>query len=384
MPACAKMRILMGIHSLVMGGAEKFFTNLAAALSERHEVVCYIPLHRLSDAAMSSRLGHLPVASLPWFTPLTYRVFYKLTLLVKQHAPGFDPESRMHTRRLRALHARHSFDVTNAHLMPAARQLCTAFMDQPLPITKSDHGDTAHFDTREDSAIFDRLNALICPAEANTTRAQSLPLRSDCRLVTIPYGYEVSQSYMTALLPFAGVTLGMIARGVEDKGWREAVAAARIVRQRLREPLRLVLVGAGPAIDSLQGELASENWVVFAGQQSDAESWIRGFDIALLPSCLREESLPVSIIEYLACGKPVIATAIGGIPSMIGEAGKLVPLSKNGRADINALADAITELMDAAARLRHAQHASSPFAAFSMDRCMHAYEQLFESLQARR
>ncbi len=378
------MRILMAIQSLAMGGAEKFFTNLAVALGERHEVHCYIPLNRLSDTTMAARLGQLPVTSLPWFTPLTYRVFYKLTLLVKQHATGFEPESWMHTRRLRDLHTRHSFDVTNAHLIPAARQLCTAFMDQPLPITKSDHGDTAHFDTREDSAIFDRLNALICPAEANTTRAQSLPLRPDCRLVTIPYGYEASQSYITALLPFAGVTLGMIARGVEDKGWREAISAARIARQRLQEPLRLVLVGAGPTIDSLQGELASENWIVFAGQQSDAESWIRGFDIALLPSCLREESLPVSIIEYLACGKPVIATAIGGIPSMIREAGKLVPLGTNGRADVHALADAITELVDASTRLRCAQHTSSAFAEFSMDSCVHAYEQLFESLQARR
>ena len=175
------MRILMAMHSLAMGGAEKFFTNLACGLHEKHNVTCYIPALHCSEQSMRLRLPpQLHVESIAAFTPFFYRVFYKLTLLIQQRFPDFDPEMALHTGRLRALYRRHKFDVVNAHLMPAARQVCTAFEHTALPLTKSDHGDTRHPDPVADAVIFRRLDALVCPAEANARAAKSLPFHHRC------------------------------------------------------------------------------------------------------------------------------------------------------------------------------------------------------------
>jgi glycosyltransferase involved in cell wall biosynthesis len=374
------MRILMSIQSLVAGGAERFFVNLANGLAERHEVTCYLPLKRLGDPALTSALAPgLRVREQSGLTPLTYRIFYKLTLMLRHRLPAFDPEGMLHATTLRALHRRHRFDVVNTHLMPAARQACAAFEQVRLPVTKTDHGDTAHPDMRRDGVIFRRLDALICPAAANAGKARTQPFSSRCRITRIPHGHRVSAN-PSALPPFEGVTFGMVARGVADKGWHEAVAAARRVRGRMGRALRLVLVGDGPALARLRDETQAEPWIVHAGHQQDAAAWIRGFDVGLLPSCLAEESLPLSVIEYLLCGRPVIATAVGGIREMLGDAGMLVPLAAEGRADVGALAQAMEQMMDAGVRAGFAARVPRAASAFDLGRCVTAYEELFEEL----
>lgn len=370
----------MSIQSLVAGGAERFFVNLANGLAERHEVTCYLPLKRLGDPAVTRALSpDLRVHEQSWFTPLTYRIFYKLSLMLRHRLPAFDPEGVLHATTLRALHRRHRFDVVNTHLMPAARQACAAFEQVRLPVTKTDHGDTSHPDLSQDGVIFRRLDALICPAASNMERAQALSFSSRCRIMCIPHGHSVSED-VSVLPAFEGVTFGMVARGVEDKGWCEAVAAARMVRERTGRALRLVLVGDGPALKRLREQTRSEPWVVHAGHQQDAAAWIRGFDVGLLPSCLAEESLPLSVMEYLLCGRPVIATAVGGIPEMTGEAGLRVPLAANGRADVEALARAMMEMMDSGRREWLAARVPQAAAAFDLGRCVAAYEELFGEL----
>jgi glycosyltransferase involved in cell wall biosynthesis len=374
------MRILMSIQSLVAGGAERFFVNLANGLAERHQVTCYLPLKRLGDSVLTSALAPgLRVHEQSVFTPLTYRIFYKLTLMLRHRLPAFDPEGMLHAMTLHALHRRHMFDVVNAHLMPAARQACSAFEQVRLPVTKTDHGDTAHADMCRDGVIFRRLDALICPAAANREKARALPFSSRCRITRIAHGHRVS-SAASVLPPFEGVTFGMVARGVADKGWHEAVAAARVVRERTGRALRLVLVGDGPALAHLRDETQAEPWIVHAGHQQDAAAWIRGFDVGLLPSCLVEESLPLSVIEYLLCGRPVIATAVGGIPEMLGDAGLLVPLAADRRAEVGALARAMMEMMDSGRREWLAARVPQAASAFDLGRCVDAYEELFRTL----
>lgn len=371
------MRILMSIQSLVPGGAERFFVNLACGLSERHKVVCYLPLSRLGDPALTAALAaKVEVHDLPLFTPLTYRVFYKLMRMLSRRMPAFDLEQMLHSQQLRHLHRQHAFDVANTHLMPAARQVCTAFEHTRLLITKTDHGDTAHPDLRQDAVIFRRLDALICPASVNAERARQLSFHSRCDIRTIPHGHQVSAS-VSSLPSFAGITFGMVARGVDDKGWHEAVMALRLLRARGLQNLRLVLVGDGPALLRLREETREEDWIVHVGYQSDAAAWIRGFDVGLLPSCLTEESLPLSVIEYLLCGKPVIATAVGGIPDMVGAAGLLVPMAANGRADVQQLAAAMQHMMDDSHRARYAAATAQASAAFDLSSCVSAYEALF-------
>jgi glycosyltransferase involved in cell wall biosynthesis len=79
----------------------------------------------------------------------------------------------------------------------------------------------------------------------------------------------------------------------------------------------------------------------FLGRRHDARAFIAAADIVVSPADV--EGLPVSILEALALGRPVVATAVGGVPSVIvdGVTGRLVPPGNP-----YALAAALVETLD--------------------------------------
>lgn len=370
----------MAIHGLPRGGAEKFFVRLAQALSSRHEVVCYIPCFASADPAQAAALQGIEVASVPAFGHFGYKVFYKLNLMLPQLAI----ERRLHDHMLRRLHTLHRFDVVNTHLMEATRQSCSAFRDQPLPIIESDHGNYAALPTGKtegNAIVFERLDALACPSTVNAEHSMRFPWHPGFQRFMIPYGYERPEAKPPPRKD-STFTFGLVARGVAEKGWNEAVEAARLAQARLQQPLRLVLVGDGPCVNELRGT-TTEPWIVFAGHQDRPEEFVRQFDAGLLPSYLPQESLPNSIIEYLAAGKPVIATPVGGIPEMIGEAGLLVERAADGKASVPALAEAMVRLVsDSALYQQLVQHTTAAASRFDMGTCVRSYESAFASLLA--
>jgi len=107
--------------------------------------------------------------------------------------------------------------------------------------------------------------------------------------------------------------------------------------------LRLLIVGEGkcrPALEALAAELNISERITFTGHLPQHPSPHHLFDISVLTS--REEGLPNSIIEAMAAGRPVVATAVGGVPDAIehGESGYLVSPD-----DHAALADALDALL---------------------------------------
>jgi glycosyltransferase involved in cell wall biosynthesis len=91
--------------------------------------------------------------------------------------------------------------------------------------------------------------------------------------------------------------------------------------------------------------------ITWAGPRSDIDRILAGLDIYVLPSL--EENLPLAILEAMASGCPVVATAVGGIPECVthNRTGLLVPPSQEG-----ALAEALIRvLQDPALRQRFGQ-----------------------------
>jgi glycosyltransferase involved in cell wall biosynthesis/peptidoglycan/xylan/chitin deacetylase (PgdA/CDA1 family) len=120
----------------------------------------------------------------------------------------------------------------------------------------------------------------------------------------------------------------------------------------------LTMVGTGTHLETnraLAEKLELEARTAFAGLIPYAVPYIRAADVVVLPS--RREGLPIVALEALALERPVVATAVGGTPTVIrdGETGLLVPPE-----DPVALADAIAESLhdpDAAARRARAGRA---------------------------
>ncbi|SRR5579884_269660 len=119
----------------------------------------------------------------------------------------------------------------------------------------------------------------------------------------------------------------------------------------LREPAHLVLAGDGPErprLEQLIARLGLTGRVTLAGQQPSAEPYYSLADIAAIPS--RTEGSSNALLEAMAAGVPVVATAVGGTPETVAheESALLVPPR-----DSAALSAAIARLLyDAALRER--------------------------------
>ena len=121
----------------------------------------------------------------------------------------------------------------------------------------------------------------------------------------------------------------VVGRHVRQKGFDVMLEAMAILT---REPMfrhRLLVAGDGTetvALQTLARDLHVDDRVCFVGSQdrSQIASLFRGADLFVLPS--RHEPFGIVILEAMAAGVPVIATAVGGVPEFVidGETGVLV------------------------------------------------------------
>jgi len=122
-------------------------------------------------------------------------------------------------------------------------------------------------------------------------------------------------------------TIGIVARLDLQKGFESLLEAMAALRPA-HPDVRLVIVGEGPdreIIEAMAARLELTSQIVFAGQRGDMANVYAGFDIFVLPSL--NEGLPMTVLEAMAASRPVIASSVGAIPTVVrnGETGLLVP-----------------------------------------------------------
>ena len=95
-------------------------------------------------------------------------------------------------------------------------------------------------------------------------------------------------------------------------------AFSRLVTSGVRPDLILAVagqeVGRGQELVSLADALGVGSQVLFLGHREDVSDILTGADLFVLPS--RSEGLPLALLEAMAAGKPIVASAVGGIPSV--------------------------------------------------------------------
>lgn len=227
----------------------------------------------------------------------------------------------------------------------------------------------------------------ISPRQADELRGY-LRLRQD-QITVIPLGFDlrrfVTSDAGTARRRFRDrvdardrVVVTMVGRLTAIKNHALALRAVAAV-DGSRPGLLLVLVGGGEeegALRALARSLGVADRVRFAGWWEDLVAVYYGSDVIALSS--DNEGTPVCLIEALACGRPVIATNVGGVADVL-EEGRLGVLVPPG--DELAFAAALRRMMDPAERARfEGQGRARVLTRYDVSRLVADVEALYDQL----
>lgn len=185
---------------------------------------------------------------------------------------------------------------------------------------------------------------------ADPARIRAIPNGCDAAIFH-PQPREAARSALG--LDAAAELVVYVGRLVPEKGLRELLDAVRTLAPQ-RPRLQLALIGDGPMRAELEGCLAADPSLRVAlpgalGPQEVAR-WMAASDLVTLPSY--SEGHPNVLVEALACGRPVVATPVGGIPEVVDtDCGVLVP-ARDPTALAAGLADVLDRGWDASALAR--------------------------------
>ena len=324
------MDVIQVIGNSAVGGAERHLLDLSLGL---RELGAHIEVIVPRAGPLSERLQN---AGLAWRC-------IEMVRPVGNDDYALDQDV---LREFEAYFSQRRPDVVHSHLYPAHLHASLAARRAEVPLIMR----TAHtLVVRDADPQLARATGChtIAVAEAVLRRHEQAGTPRD-RLHLIYNGVSPSPSdRATGRTP--GL-LGTLSRLSREKGVDVLLRAVDDARRR-RPDIRLLVAGQGPELPVLRrlaADLAITPAVEFVGHVEDVDRFFQQLDLFVLPS--REEACPMVALEAMTTGTPVLATAVGGVPEVVGHdrSGWLVPPN-----DPQAFATAIVSLIDDPQRLRH-------------------------------
>jgi glycosyltransferase involved in cell wall biosynthesis len=180
---------------------------------------------------------------------------------------------------------------------------------------------------------------IICVSESDRQLAISLKVTSPELAVTIHNGIA-NKAIATAVPARQPPKLIMVARF--NRAQKDQHTLMQAIA-KLTEPIELIFVGTGPdweASKAMAKDLKIDDRVAFLGDRLDVPDLLANSQIFVLST--HYEGAPISILEAMRCGLPIVATNVNGIPEQVADrvTGLLVP-----HQDVDALAAAISTLI---------------------------------------
>ncbi len=305
---------------LNVGGQEKLLVELARYADRSRFALTFVSLGDRGELAGDLEACDARVIAMGEPSGLKPRLLYRLTRSFRRLRPAV-----VHTHDHRALF----------YAGPAAWAARV-----PLVINTR-HGRNCHFTPRQVAVgrqlarLVDRYVCVSDDVKAQCVAEGVAP----ARLLTIKNGINVEQFAFSGTRP--GGPIVAVARLSPEKDIANLIHAAARVAEQARD-LRVEIAGGGPCLEELQQLAASlgvADRIRFLGEVRDVRAVLARARMFVLTS--RSEGIPLTALEAMACGLPVVATRVGGLPEVVvdGVTGLLVP-----PADPAALAEAVLEV----------------------------------------
>ena len=322
-------RVMIVVHGLETGGAEMMVLHLARELDRAGHPVRVVSLHGdETDVAGLMRRAGIDVVALNKAGGPDPRTVLRLRAqmrdfspaVVHTHLPVLEyvlPAVRLYGRRVKVIHTVHNIarEETRHRVLRAVNR--RAFSHGVVPV-----------------ALNEEVRSSIC-------REYALP-PSAVPVVGNGIDLDAFRGPQRRGLRGAGARLLCVARLAPAKNHALLLRTVARLRESGRD-VSLTLVGDGPLrgrLEELARELGISERVRFAGRRTDTPAFYRDCDLFVLLSDY--EGMPMSIIEAMASGLPVVATRAGGVAELVddGVNGALV------EADAAAAAEAIAAICD--------------------------------------
>lgn len=339
--------------------SQTFVLDHAVGLLRRGHAVEIHALKRGTAVAAHAEVDALDLPSRVRYAPVLPAVRSRAgsaAALLRHFGPGLLARPRLALSllrprgesRLSLLHGGHSFwadgeaaEIVHAHSGQNGRRLLPLYAAGLLraPLVVTFHGHDVHGHLRGRAAgyyrgLFAQAAALVVCSDFMRERLLALGAPT-AKLILIPNGIDPAPiPYGPRALPPGNRTLLSIGRLVPFKGLEHLLTA--LAQPSLRAlQLRLQVVGDGPLLAALQArarELGLADSVEFLGARTrdEVQSLLASADLYVAPAVIdaegNTETQGVALLEAMASGLPVIASAVGGIPETLGEAAAaLVP-----------------------------------------------------------
>ena len=305
------MKVLVLVHGLPVGGTEMMVCHLARRWREEDTDVVIACLDEVGELGEGLRSEGFEIVEL-------------------NRQPGFD---RALASRLRRTIRQGGFDVVHAHQYTCYFYGAIARIFGGCPLVFTEHGRFYPDLPSRKRRIFNKLlgkKATHITAVSEGVRRALVDIEGfpDRRIETLYNGIDVDRFAKVASrpraelrreagLPVDAPVLGTVGRldGIKNHGF--LLQAFARLRQRV-PPACLAILGGGPErehLETLARKLDLGDSVHFLGQRQAAAEVLAAFDAFTLTSL--SEGTPMTILEAMACSRPIVATAVGGIPEVL-------------------------------------------------------------------
>lgn len=180
------------------------------------------------------------------------------------------------------------------------------------------------------------VSKIVCVSHAIQRICESDLVKNKAKLTTIHSGVDISlaatsnpSNEIRKALPKGTFVFGCVAALAPHKDHATLIDAFALLKEKTGDKVHLVLIGEGDLRSSIEARISSkqlENYVTLLGYKTNVHALLKELDAFVISS--KTEGLGTSIIDAMASGLPVIATAAGGIPELVENTGLLSPIQR--------------------------------------------------------